>query len=289
MNPRIEIAIEIEAAPSKVFDALTRVADLERWFAERAFVSIAEKRFDFWGRHTPGNPDQSAGHHPLSAFAPGERIVFGWALRGKETTVEIAVAPSSRGTRVTLTHDAPPRGATEISLNDYWLLSLENLRRHLEQGAPPVLCDYSTSPRGGASLAIEIAAPPEAVFRALTEPADLDRWMTAKSSVEPVTGGRMSFGWKNEGPVRILSIVPNEKLSYSWEHANDPETVVTWTLDRPNGKSTTRLTLVHSGFGERDTEDFRTGWLKHVVWMKALLERGEAWIPPENLARGYDA
>ncbi len=188
-----------------------------------------------------------------------------------------------------LTHDAPPRGATEISITDFWLLSFENLRRHIEEGASPVLCDYASSPRGRAELSVDIAASPEAVFGALTRPADLDRWMTAKSVVEPAVGGRMSFGWTTDGPVRILSIVPNEKLSYSWEHANDPETVVTWTLDAPNGRQTTRLTLVHSGFGDRDTEDFRTGWLKHVVWMKALVERGASWIPPENLGMGYDA
>ncbi len=289
MNPRIEIAIEVEAKPSRVFEALTKAPELERWFAERAFISIAEGRFDFWGRHTPGNPDRDAGRHRLSVFDPGERVAFEWTLRGRKTTVEVSLSPSSRGTSVKLTHDAPPRGETEISIADFWFLSLENLRRHVEEGASPVLCDYSKSPRGGASLSVDIAAPPEAVFGALTRPADLDRWMTANSSVEPVVGGRMSFGWATEGPVRILSIVPNEKLSYSWEHAKDPETVVTWTLEAPNGGRTTRLTLVHSGFGERDTEDFRTGWLKHVVWLKALLERGDSWIPPENLGRGYDA
>jgi hypothetical protein len=46
---------------------------------------------------------------------------------------------------------------------------------------------------------------------------------------------------------------------------------------------------VHSGFGDRDTEDFRTGWLKHVVWMKALVERGDSWVPPSNLAVAGDA
>jgi uncharacterized protein YndB with AHSA1/START domain len=289
MNSRIEIAIEIAAPPSRVFEALTKAPELERWFAEKAFVSAAEGRFDFWGRHTPGNPDRDTGRHFLSKFEPGKCLAFGWRLRGKDTTVDIALAPSDRGTRLTLTHDAPPRGATGISLGDYWLLSFENLRRHIEEGVSPVRCDYSMSPKGGVELAIDIAAPPEAVFRALTTEADLDRWMTAKSTVEPVEGGRMSFGWGSEGPVRILSIVPNQELAYSWEHTGDPETVVTWSLQAPNGRRTVRLTLVHSGFGERDTEDFRTGWLKHVVWMKALLERGAAWIPPENLAQGYDA
>ncbi len=290
MNPPIEIAIDVAAPPSRVFEALTRASELERWFTENAFVSEAEGRFDFWGRHTPGNPDRHAGRHRLRAFEPDARLAFEWSLRGKDTTVDIALAPSNRGTSLKLTHDAPKRGAAEISIADFWFLSLENLRRFLEEGAAPVLCDYSTMPRGAAELVVDIKAPPEAVFRALTGPSDLDGWMTAKSTVEPVVGGRMSFGWGTEGPVRILSIVPNEKLSYSWEHANDPETLVTWTIEAPNGrKAATRLTLVHSGFGERDTEDFRTGWLKHVVWMKALLERGDSWVPPSNLGVGCDA
>jgi len=288
MNPPIEI--DVAAPPSRVFEALTRASELERWFTEKAFVSEAEGRFDFWGRHTPGNPDRQGGRHPLRALEPDARLVFEWRMRGKDTTVDIALAPSPRGTTLKLSHDAPPRGATEMSLGDFWLLSFENLRRVLEEGKAPVLCDYSTAPRGGAELVVDIEAPPDAVFRALTHPSDIDRWMKAKSTVEPVVGGRMSFGWPTEGPLRILSIVPNEKLSYTWEHPNDAETIVTWTLEPPNGRRTaTRLTLVHSGFGERDTEDFRTGWLKHVSWMKALLERGESWVPPSNLGVGSDA
>jgi uncharacterized protein YndB with AHSA1/START domain len=290
MSPRIEIAIEVAATPSRVFEALTSTSELERWFSERTFVSETEGRFDFWGRHTPGNPDREAGGHRLRAFDPEKRLAFEWNVREKNTTVDIALEPTSRGTRLTLIHDVPPRGETEISFSDFWLLSLENLRRFVEEGAAPVLNDYASVPRGGVSLVVDIAAPPEAVFRALTRPSDLDLWMTAKSTVEARVGGRMSFGWKSDGPVRILKIVPDEELSYSWAHTNDPETIVTWTLEAPNGRRTsTRLTLVHSGFGERDTEDFRTGWLKHLSWMKALLERGDSWTPPSNLGKGYDA
>lgn len=290
MSSRIEIALEVAAPPSRVFEALTRAPELERWFTEKAFVSESERRFDFWGRHTPGNPDREAGSHRLRAFEPPKRLAFEWNVREKDTTVEIALERSARGTGLRLTHDAPRRGATEISLSDFWLLSFENLRRFVEGGAAPVLCDYTTLPRGSVDLAVDIEAPPEAVFRALIRPEDLDRWMNARSTVEPVVGGRISFGWPNDGPVRILSIVPNERLSYSWAHENDPETIATWTLEAPNGRRTaTRLVLVHSGFGERDTEDFRTGWLKHVSWMKAMLEKGGSWIPPAIRSAGYDS
>jgi uncharacterized protein YndB with AHSA1/START domain len=286
----IKIAIDVGSPPARVFEALTRASELERWFTAKAFVSEAEGRFDFWGRYTPGSPDREAGRHPLRAFEPGARLAFEWRMRDKVTTVDIALAPSSRGTSLKLTHDAPRRGTTELSIADFWLLSFENLRRFVEEGKAPVLCDYSTRPEGAVDMVVDIEASPEAVFRALTQPSYLDRWMTANSIVEPVEGGRISFGWTTDGPVRILEIVPNEKLSYSWEHADDPETIVTWTLEAPDGRRTaTRLTLVHSGFGARDTEDFRTGWLKHLSWMKALLERGDSWVPPSNLGAGSNA
>jgi uncharacterized protein YndB with AHSA1/START domain len=287
MNPKIEIEMEIEARPERVFEALTRASELEAWFAEKAFVSEDEQRFDFWGRFTPGNPNADQGRHPLRALSPSSELRFDWHLRGADTQVEIGLAPTNRGTRLTLSHDAPARGATEMSLGDFWLLSFENLRCFVEHGAEAVRCDYSSVPQGAVELDLRIEAPPEKVFQALTRPESIDRWMSAKSSLEPVVGGQVSFGWDGEGPVKVLDIVPNEKLQYSWHHGDDPETVVTWTLEGSEGG--TRLVLVHSGFGRRETEDFRTGWLKHVLWMKSLVERGSAWSPPSVLGIGCDA
>jgi uncharacterized protein YndB with AHSA1/START domain len=286
VHPKIEIEIEIAAPRSRVFEALTRARELERWFAEKAFVSPSEDRFDFWGRFTPGNPDEVSGRHRLLAYDPPKSLAFEWPLRGKRTRVEVVLSESEQGTLLRLEHDAPPRGATEISIADFWLLSFENLRRLLEDGAKAVRCDYGKAARGRVELALEIAASPEEVFRALTRPEEIDVWMTAKSEVEPFAGGRYSFGWQGEGPIRILEIVPNEKLSYTWAHGNDPETVVSWTLEGSGG--TTRLLLVHSGFADRETEDFRTGWLKHALWMKSLVE-GELWRPPVIEGACFDA
>jgi uncharacterized protein YndB with AHSA1/START domain len=277
MNPKIEIAIDVAAKPPTVFEALTETSKLEQWFAERAFVSASESRFDFWGRFTPGHPGPDSGRHALRAFEPPRKLAFDWKLRGKETRVDIALDETKDGTLVRLEHDAPLRAGTEMSLADFWLLSFENLRRFVEDGKAPVRCDYSSTPRGRVDLAVDIDADPEEVFDALMRPEKLDVWMAAKSEVEPRVGGRYRFGWPGEGPIRILDLVPGEKLSYSWAHAGDPETVVTWTLEGSGGK--TRLELVHSGFGDRDTEDFRTGWLKHILWMKGLVEKASFKAP----------
>jgi uncharacterized protein YndB with AHSA1/START domain len=289
MNPRIEIEIDVAAPRPRVFEALTRVPELEGWFAEKARVSASEGRYDFWGRFTPGNPEERSGTHKLRVFDSPRMLAFDWHLRGRETIVELELEETAVGTRLKLTHDAPAREPNELSLADFWLVSLENLRRLLEDGKTPARCDYSASPRGTIEVALEIDASPNEVFRVLTRTEDLDRWMMARSEVEPVAGGRYRFGWEGEGPVRILDIVPDERLSYNWEHGSDPETIVTWTLEGASG--TTRLLLVHSGFGERETEDFRTGWLKHLLWMRGLVEKGEqgGWAPPRVAGIGCAA
>lgn len=63
--------------------------------------------------------------------------------------------------------------------------------------------------------------------------------------------------------------------------------IVTWTLEDSGGGA--RLQLVHSGFGDNaDTEDFRTGWLKHIIWMKAAIEKGATWSAPELVSADWD-
>jgi hypothetical protein len=71
---------------------------------------------------------------------------------------------------------------------DFWFLSLENLRRHLD-GKPPVRCDYSQSMLGDIHHTIEIDAPPEAVYETLIKPEQLNRWIASNASVEPQIGG----------------------------------------------------------------------------------------------------
>jgi len=287
MTDKIEIRITLDAPPSRVFEAWTRAGELEQWFAEKAFISEPEKRYDFWGRFTPEAPGPDSGRHRLLAHESPSKLGFSWRVRGEETTVDIGLEKTERGTLLRLKQDVPGRPKTNLSLADFWMLSLENLRLWLKNGSPPVRCDYSSRARGDVELAVDIEATREAVFGGLIRPEELNRWIAAKAEVEPVRGGRISFGWPEGGPIKILEIVPNQKLAYSW--AEDvPETVVTWTLQGSGSK--TRLLLVHSGFAaDRGTEDYRTGWLKHVVWLKSMLEEGPSWKGPEPVTTDWTA
>ena len=50
MSDKMHMQVTIAAPPTVVFKTLTNSTALTAWFAEYAEVSLAEKRYDFWGR-----------------------------------------------------------------------------------------------------------------------------------------------------------------------------------------------------------------------------------------------
>ena len=83
--------------------------------------------------------------------------------------------------------------------------------------------DYGAPARGTASVVVDIVAPREEVFAALTVPSQIDRWIAKGASIELKVGGKFDYGWEGEGPVKILDLVQNEKLSHDWKHGDNPE------------------------------------------------------------------
>lgn len=138
---------------------------------------------------------------------------------------------------------------------------------------------------------IEIAAPPERVFRALTTPEELLAWWGSPDSyrcetweLDLTVGGR----WKSTGSGgggnrfevwgEFLEIDPPRLVAYTWNPswAEVPPTTVRIELHEiPSG---TRVVWSHSGFAgyPKAFEDHRTG-LPHVVgWLKGYAEEARA-------------
>jgi uncharacterized protein YndB with AHSA1/START domain len=279
MNKRIDVKLSVTATPPQLFHALTDAAELMQWFCEHAYVSLPERRYDFWGRFTPEAPERDRGCHSLLALESDRLLTFGWRIGEAETTVEVRLEVQEGNTQVRLIHEGVPAYKPgEASLADFWALSLENLCTWVERGVIGPRCDFSAASYGDVRVDIDINAPREAVYEALIRPDQLNRYMATHASVELRTAGRYDFGWEKGGPVKILDLVPAERLSYSWIYEDQPETVVTWTLEGSGGK--TRLTLVHSGFGDRKNGNYKAGWLKFLTYIKNLVEVGSRWQRP---------
>jgi uncharacterized protein YndB with AHSA1/START domain len=272
----IKLTLPIKADSQRVFDACIDPVALTTWFAERADISIDEKRYDFWGRFTPVAPPKRQGHHEITIFEPGRNLVYNWKLRGAETSVEYDIVPDSDGCLFQLRHTGLPElKPYESSIGDFWTHVFEGLRNWLEHGRAHELMDYSRAPVSDVGVSAFISARPQDVFRSLTDPFQLNRWVAKKAKLDPKPGGEIDFGW-GAGPVKILEIVPDRKISFTWRWEKEPETVTTWELEESGGG--TMFTIVQSGFApDRDSEDYYIGWHKFIWRLKTMIEAGPDW------------
>jgi len=111
---------------------------------------------------------------------------------------------------------------------------------------------------------VDLPAPPEEVFRHLTDPAAMVRWMGQHATLEPIPGGAFQVDI-NGVPVRgrYLEVDPPRRVLVSWGVAGSADmppgaTEVEFTLTpTPAG---TRLRLVHRGLSAGQAEIHATGW-----------------------------
>ena len=151
-----------------------------------------------------------------------------------------------------------------------------------------------------------IDAPPEAVWKALTDPGELTRWFPLSAAVEPGAGGVITLGWGPEmtGGNRILAWEPGAHLRTTWfephpdgdqradtvfkkDAAAAAKLVVDYYLEGQGGG--TVLRMVHSGFSKDAKWDgefagHRRGWTYELGSLRNYLDhhRGKdrhvAWV-----------
>lgn len=128
----------------------------------------------------------------------------------------------------------------------------------------------------------EINAPVEAVWKALTNAKELERWFPLHASVEPGEAVELSWGdkvdWRME--VEEEKDLHYLRLGYGQEHHSivSPEPrrlAVEFFLEAKGGK--TLLRIVHAGFGgDRNWDDMydgvRRGWDTESLSLKHYLE-----------------
>jgi uncharacterized protein YndB with AHSA1/START domain len=109
---------------------------------------------------------------------------------------------------------------------------------------------------------VTIDAPPEAVWKALTDGAEVERWFSFHAKVDPRVGGKlwMSWGPECEGSSTIEVCEPNRRLAWkddaplSTNEAGQALRLATeYQLEGQGGR--TRLRIVMSGFGASGWDD----------------------------------
>jgi uncharacterized protein YndB with AHSA1/START domain len=144
---------------------------------------------------------------------------------------------------------------------------------------------------------IQISAPPERVFKALTDAGELQRWFNGGSEcpvklwrMEARVGGQYSFfsekasievngirEFKCSG--EIVECDPPRVLAYTWigNWHDDPNssTIVRWELTPT--KSGTHVKVTHSGLASLPVarKDYSGGWTGVVEHLKKFVEGRE--------------
>jgi len=125
--------------------------------------------------------------------------------------------------------------------------------------------------------------PPATVWRALTEPDLLARWLMP-GDFRLVVGHRYTMqavavpatGFSGTVQAEVLAFEPDRMLRVSWRDA-DPDSpaqadwTITWTL-RPEGRGT-RLLLVHEGFDPDIPAQMRARTIMDSGWRSHLMRR----------------
>ena len=161
-----------------------------------------------------------------------------------------------------------------------------------------------TPDKDAVHVEVFIAAPPERVFQAISDPAQTSQWWGQKGMYR-LTGGhadvRPGGKWYSEGvgadgkTFRVegeyLEIDPPRLLVHTWNPSykeNPKQTIVRWELEprpvhalQPSGPhkmgTGTTVRVKHSGFAgdEKDASDHGNGWMRVLGWMQGFVERGE--------------
>jgi uncharacterized protein YndB with AHSA1/START domain len=136
---------------------------------------------------------------------------------------------------------------------------------------------------------VEIAASPETVFAAITDPEQLKQWWgdgknykVERWEGEVRVGARYrSIGTGHTGdPFEVtgeyMAVEPPRLLAYTWEASwttGVPASLVRWELSPL--QSGTRVRVTHSGFSQypQMVQMYSNGWPGVLGWLKGFAER----------------
>jgi uncharacterized protein YndB with AHSA1/START domain len=117
-----------------------------------------------------------------------------------------------------------------------------------------------------------IGAPPEAVWRALTDPAMIEAWGGGPAEIRAEPGAAFTF-WGGDIYGTVTASEPPLRLVQEWwgDDEWDEASVADFQL-RPEDEGT-RLTLAHTNVPDDEADAFDAGWDDYYLGpLKELLE-----------------
>lgn len=139
---------------------------------------------------------------------------------------------------------------------------------------------------------VEIKAPPERVWRALTNPAELSAWfqVTIEGDIAPGRQVWMTSVHPQHTGVRFrvwfVEMTPPTRFVWQWhpgavdpnvDYSREPRTTVTFTLEP--SETGTRLSVAETGFDEISRArrakvygDNSQGWTEVLLWIQKYVE-----------------
>jgi uncharacterized protein YndB with AHSA1/START domain len=134
-----------------------------------------------------------------------------------------------------------------------------------------------------------VRAEPAAVFRALTEPGWLTRWLCDTAELEAKQGGSYRLGWKG-GPTHtgtVVEFVPGARIALTWRWPNVELDGTVFSLAVEPQEGGALLRILHSGFPRREewTDLYggaEWGWTYFAMNLKSVLENGRDLRSPAD-------
>jgi len=126
---------------------------------------------------------------------------------------------------------------------------------------------------------LHIHAPAHRVFRAITEPAEVERWWSLECSGTPATGEeyRLFFGEPWDWRARVSRFEPDAAFEWEMTEAMDDWVGTRVGFELIPTSDGTRVRFSHTGWSDQD-EHFRVSsycWAMLLRLLKVYVERGE--------------
>ena len=139
---------------------------------------------------------------------------------------------------------------------------------------------------------VTIAAPPETVFRLLTEPSEYVRWKGKLAELDPRPGGIFRVEFANGKDIvegRFVEVIRPRRVVFTWGWEGSPFVppgASTVEIDIEPAGGGTRLRLVHRGLPEESVRSHTEGW---DYFLPRLANTAEGREPLTEIAHHTEA